>query len=201
MSAPRPPLAEPPDLRAALRGAPTLRAAFDALSYTHRREHIEALLTAKKPETRARRLAKTLEMLQGERPGRAATNSTRPTVAKMGLRAGQRLLVLDGGAPARTTFATLPDGVERVTRAGTANSDVVVLYALTAEALERRLPTALKAMVPGGTLWVAYPKQSSGRATTLTRDHGWASTQAAGLRGMLLIAFDDHWSGEKFRHE
>lgn len=201
MMSPRPPLAEPPDLRAALRAEPALRKVFSALAYTHQREHIEALLTAKKPETRARRLAKTLDMLRSDQPARHATNSARPTVAKMGLRAGQRLVVLDGDAAARATFATLPDGVERVTRAAPASCDVVVLYAPTAEALERRLPAALKALAPGGTLWVAYPKRSSGRATTLTRDHGWASAHAAGLRGILLIAFDDHWSGEKFRHE
>ncbi len=201
MSAPRPPLAEPPDLRAALRAEPLLRKLFSALAYTHQREHIEALLTAKKPETRARRLAKTLDMLRGDPPVRHPANSARPTVVKMGLRAGQRLLVLDGNAAARATFAVLPEGVERVARAAPGRCDVVVLYALTAEVLERRLPAACKALAPGGTLWVAYPKQSSGRATTLTRDHGWAVAHAAGLRGILLIAFDDHWSGEKFRHE
>ena len=201
MTSPRPPLAEPPDLRAALRAEPALRKVFSALAYTHQREHIEALLTAKKPETRARRLAKTLDMLRSDQPARVATNSTRPTVAKMSLRAGQRLLVLDADTAARATFAALPAGVERVSRAATANADVVVLYALPAEALARRLPTALKALVAGGTLWVAYPKQSSGRATTPTRDHGWAAVHAAGWRGINLIAFDDHWSGEKCRHE
>ncbi|MEI2718746.1 MAG: YdeI/OmpD-associated family protein [Gemmatimonadales bacterium] len=75
MMSPRPPLAEPPDLRAALRAEPALRKVFSALAYTHQREHIEALLTAKKPETRARRLAKTLDMLRSDQPARNATNS------------------------------------------------------------------------------------------------------------------------------
>ena len=40
-----------------------LREAFDGLSYSHRREHVNAIADAKKAETRARRIAKALEML------------------------------------------------------------------------------------------------------------------------------------------
>jgi hypothetical protein len=40
------------------------RRGFDNLSYTHRKEHVRALEDAKKPETRQRRLAKTLVMLR-----------------------------------------------------------------------------------------------------------------------------------------
>ncbi|TCO46817.1 bacteriocin resistance YdeI/OmpD-like protein [Kribbella antiqua] len=52
----------PADLAAALDGA-GLRAAFDKLSYSHRREHVNAINDAKNPETRARRISKALEML------------------------------------------------------------------------------------------------------------------------------------------
>jgi len=53
----------PEDLAQALAGA-GLREAFDGLSYSHRREHVNAINDAKKPETRARRIAKALEMLK-----------------------------------------------------------------------------------------------------------------------------------------
>jgi hypothetical protein len=52
----------PADLAAALDEA-GLRKTFDALSYSHRREHVNAINDAKKPETRARRITKALEML------------------------------------------------------------------------------------------------------------------------------------------
>ncbi len=52
----------PADLAAALEDG-GLRKAFDALSYSHRREHVNAINDAKKPETRARRITKALEML------------------------------------------------------------------------------------------------------------------------------------------
>ena len=53
----------PHDLEAALAKNPAARARWDKLSFTHKKEHAQALLEAKKPETRARRLHKTLEML------------------------------------------------------------------------------------------------------------------------------------------
>ena len=53
----------PSDLATALDEA-GLRETFDALAYSHRREHVNAINDAKKPETRARRITKALEMLR-----------------------------------------------------------------------------------------------------------------------------------------
>ena len=53
----------PEDLAAALAAA-GVREAFDALSYSHRLEHVNAINEAKKPETRERRVAKAVEMLK-----------------------------------------------------------------------------------------------------------------------------------------
>lgn len=52
----------PNDLASALEGAGK-RAAFDALSYTRRKEAVRDLETAKKSETRARRLTKIVDTL------------------------------------------------------------------------------------------------------------------------------------------
>ncbi|WP_405161255.1 YdeI/OmpD-associated family protein [Nocardia sp. NBC_01499] len=52
----------PDDLAAALRSA-GLAAAFDKLSYSRRREHVTAVIDAKRAETRARRITKVVEAL------------------------------------------------------------------------------------------------------------------------------------------
>lgn len=52
----------PEDLIAAL-NKKGLAEKFRTLSFTHQKEHVEAIVTAKKPETRSRRIEKTLEML------------------------------------------------------------------------------------------------------------------------------------------
>ena|SRR5262252_3442567 len=53
----------PPDLKAALSQNASAKARWEKLSFTHKKEVADAILEAKKPETRARRLRKTLEML------------------------------------------------------------------------------------------------------------------------------------------
>lgn len=57
----------PADLHAALRADPDAKAAFANLSFTHRREYVEWVEEAKRPETRSRRIAGTVE---GVREGR-----------------------------------------------------------------------------------------------------------------------------------
>lgn len=53
----------PPPLAEALERDGAAKAAFDRLSYTHRREYAEWIAGAKREETRQRRVEKTLAML------------------------------------------------------------------------------------------------------------------------------------------
>jgi len=54
----------PADLAAELKKDKALKAAWEKLSYTLRKENVRALEEAKQPETRARRLEKTLALLR-----------------------------------------------------------------------------------------------------------------------------------------
>lgn len=60
---PKPPAVAPDDLAAALEGNAAGQATFDGLSESGRREYVEWLTEAKRPETRARRLAQAVEWL------------------------------------------------------------------------------------------------------------------------------------------
>lgn len=55
---------EPVDFARALDADPVARAAYDRLPYGRKREHVRAIETAKRPETRARRIEKALETLR-----------------------------------------------------------------------------------------------------------------------------------------
>jgi len=59
-------VAVPDDLAAALREDPTVEAAFTALSFTHRREYVEWVESARRDDTRRRRVERTVRIL---RPG------------------------------------------------------------------------------------------------------------------------------------
>ena len=55
----------PTELAAAFDGDPALGTAWDGLSFTRRRELAEGITGAKRPETRARRVAAALDTLRG----------------------------------------------------------------------------------------------------------------------------------------
>jgi hypothetical protein len=58
----------PPDLQKALRAAPGAWDRWAELSYSHRREHVEAIEEAKKPETRVKRVAGAVAMVAAMAP-------------------------------------------------------------------------------------------------------------------------------------
>jgi hypothetical protein len=54
----------PRDFVKALKAVPNAWERWRALSYTHQREHVEAIEGAKKPETRARRIDRAIQMVR-----------------------------------------------------------------------------------------------------------------------------------------
>ena len=61
----------PADLARALKANKPAQAAWDKLSYTHRKEHARAVEDAKRPETRVRRIEKAIaELAAGKKPNR-----------------------------------------------------------------------------------------------------------------------------------
>lgn len=59
----------PDDLAAALDGDPVLRRAFDALSYSQQQRYVQSIEGARTPETRGRRLERTLGDLRAAARG------------------------------------------------------------------------------------------------------------------------------------
>ena len=57
----------PLELARALKANNAAKARWDKLSFTHQKEYVMAIEEAKKPETRARRITKTVEQLARER--------------------------------------------------------------------------------------------------------------------------------------
>jgi hypothetical protein len=79
-------VAEPADFARALSADPIARAAYDRLPDGRKREHVRSIESAKKPETRIRRIEKALAALRGPEPeGRAtARGSTRASKSMSG---------------------------------------------------------------------------------------------------------------------
>jgi hypothetical protein len=68
---------EPADFARALDADPNARAAYEGLSYSGKREHVLAITSAKKAETRLRRIEKTLAALRDTGLARAGAPASR----------------------------------------------------------------------------------------------------------------------------
>jgi len=63
----------PLDAANALAQYPGMTDFFNAMAFTHKKEYIQAIAAAKKPETRTRRIEKTVEMLQEKMHAKTTT--------------------------------------------------------------------------------------------------------------------------------
>jgi CheY-like chemotaxis protein len=117
-----------------------------------------------------------------------------PLVKKLGIKPACVLALL--GAPARfdKTLGKLPEGV-RIKHRARGDADVIVLFSRSLADLERRFPAAVKALVLGGRLWIAWPKKSSGVVSDLTQAKVRAHGLAAGVVDYKISAIDETWSG------
>ncbi len=113
---------------------------------------------------------------------------------KLQIKPGARLKLI--AAPAGIA-ATLGEGVDLVGQ-GMA-WDAAVAFCETPEDVRRHAGEAMKGLVEDGVLWFAYRKGEAAKRSGLSRDLGWAPLGEAGYRGVRSIAFDDVWTGLRFR--
>ncbi len=130
-------------------------------------------------------------------PRPASGYSGTPLVVKLGIRPGTRLGLLGAPAGFDDVLGALPSGVV-VRRRARGELDVIVAFCTERTELERRLPAWRGRLHPAGSLWLAWPKRSSGAATDL----GEADVRELGLAARLVdnkvCAIDATWSGLRF---
>ncbi len=119
--------------------------------------------------------------------------SGRPLVQKLGVKSGSTLALLDAPEGIERLLAPLPEGV--TLRSGNRGGREMTIWFVTARgAFERRFSAVAKA-VGDGTLWMAWPKRSSGVDTDLSEDAIRDHAVANGLVDTKVCAIDDTWSG------
>ncbi len=124
-----------------------------------------------------------------------------PLASKLKITAEQKILILNAPAGFMKSFKPLPGNtkIDEVNKTGSAAYDMVVLFTLNSAELKQFGDAAIKSLKKNGALWIAYPKKSSGIKSDLTRDEGWEFLDPYQLRGVSNIAFDDTWSGLRFK--
>jgi hypothetical protein len=118
---------------------------------------------------------------------------------KLRIRPKDVLLTLNAPAGFRKGLAGLPAGV--TVKENSKEYHQVHWFVLNRSQLEKELIRVMKLLRPGVTVWVYYPKGSSGVQTDLTRDKGWDCLLKEGdkLTWISLISFDETWSVFGFR--
>lgn len=120
-----------------------------------------------------------------------------PLAKKLGIKDGMVLHVADGPPHFAALLDPLPPAVtwKRQLRPPI---DLVVAFFTRSNDIGRRWPLLIRAAGPSGTVWVAWPKRTSGVATDVTEQTfrdlllptGWVDTK--------VCAIDETWSGLKF---
>ncbi len=182
----------PMDFETALAESETAREAWGRLAPGHRREHLEAIEGAKRPDTRARRIKKAIEMLAGGTK-RPVAPSTKGLTAKLQVKPGMRLVMLNAPAEATDLLGELPADVTMSTRMSGA-ADVVVQFVRDRADLEKWFASVQGKLGASAVLWIAYPKKAAGIPTDLNRDSLNATIQERDYQGNFLVSMSDAWA-------
>ena len=127
-------------------------------------------------------------------------NQPNPLAKKLLMKPGQHWLIMNAPEDYLATLEPLPDGVQlSFTLKGSVNG-MQVFVKNSAELTE-----VLEQLKPGlrdeTTLWVIYPKKSSGIETDLEMMSGWEVTKPYGLRPVASAAINNVWTTLRFRPE
>jgi hypothetical protein len=123
--------------------------------------------------------------------------SSKPVAQKLGIKPGFCIFV--DGAPSAydKIVGPLPSGT-LVQAKPKPPLDMVHLFAMQSKGLAAKLRRYREIIAPAGTIWVSWPKKSSGITTDLTDIVVRDTALPLGLVDIKVCAIDEVWSGLKF---
>jgi hypothetical protein len=77
--------------------------------------------------------------------------------------------------------------------------DAAIAFCANPDEVARFGPRAIAGLAEDGPLWFAYRKGAAAKQSGLSRDVGWAALHALGYRPVRSIAFDEEWTGLRYR--
>jgi hypothetical protein len=119
-----------------------------------------------------------------------------PLWKKLGIREGVTVRIVDAPDSFDLRREDLPPDVEITGEFVPA--DIHLVFARTAIDLESRFRRAMTAMPSNGSIWVAWPKRSSGIESDITDNRLREMLLPTGLVDNKVCAIDDMWSGLRF---
>ncbi len=125
--------------------------------------------------------------------GPTAGYSGKPLAQKLGVKEGATVVLVDAPDRAVDLLDPLPEAVT-VRRGNRGAREMTIWFVTARPQFERRFGKVAEA-VGDGTLWMAWPKRSSGVETDITEDTIREVALPAGLVDSKVCAIDETWSG------
>jgi hypothetical protein len=117
--------------------------------------------------------------------------SGRPQAAKLGLKAGLRVVLHD--VPQGWALTDPPDGLDGPGPNGEA--DVIVAFFTEAAEIGRQVADLGRRIYPAGGLWIAWPRRAAGHRSDITDIVIREIVLPLGLVDVKVAAIDEDWSG------
>ncbi len=121
-----------------------------------------------------------------------------PLIKKLGIKAGQSVALVKAPKNFARELQPLPDQIRFTSAQAAKQLDFIMLFVDSTKTLQKELPKLKRKLARDGTLWVSWPKKSSGVETDLSFDTVQQSGLKIGLVDVKICAVNDIWSGLKF---
>lgn len=119
-----------------------------------------------------------------------------PLAKKLGISARTRLVAFGAPAHYSTLLGPLPETVSWDSRV-TVKTDIVHIFVTRVEELRRRLEGLRRSLRPDASVWVSWPKKSSGVLSSVDEQTVRDLALPLGFVDIKVCAVDDVWSGLK----
>ena len=120
-----------------------------------------------------------------------------PLPKKLGIGSGTPFATLDAPVGFADALGSLPDGATWATNLG-GTPRLVVAFHTSRAALVEAWPTLTESVGKLGSIWVSWPKKSSGLPTDITENTLREDLLPSGWVDVKVCAIDQTWSGLKF---
>ena len=120
-----------------------------------------------------------------------------PVSRKLGIKEGRRVLVMDPPVGFVRRLDPLPQGASVATKP-VSQMDIVLLFSSSRAVLGELFPRAKHVLAPRGSIWVAWPRKSSGFFTDLSQDLVRSVGLGAGMTDDKIISLDEIWAALRF---
>ena len=122
--------------------------------------------------------------------------SKRKLVQKLGIKAGDRMIILNAPNNYDRILSPLPDQVDRKDKLN-GTFDFIQYFTKSKSQLTEDLPGLKNHLVKNGMIWISWPKMASKVPTDMTEDEVRRAAFPMHLVDIKVCAVDEIWSGLK----